>query len=78
MEKLGLDEYMAYLSNYKRLFWLNFWAGVMRGLGSAVGFSILGAIVIIALNRLAMHNLPVIGEFLAEIVEYVQMRLPQR
>ena len=37
----------------------------------AVGFSILGAIILIALQRLAAHNLPLIGGFLKELLEMV-------
>lgn len=75
MEKLGLGEYMAYVKNRKQLLWTNFVAGLARGLGMAIGFSILGAIVILLLQRLAILNLPVIGEFLAEIVRMVQHEL---
>ena len=75
MEKLGLGEYMAYVKNRKQLLWTNFIAGVSRGLGMAIGFSVLGAIVILLLQRVAILNLPVIGEFLAEIVRMVQHKL---
>lgn len=75
MEKLGLEEYMAYVQNRKRLLWTNFLSGVARGLGMAIGFSVLGAIAIILLQRVAVLNLPVIGEFLAEIVRMVQHKL---
>lgn len=75
MEKLGLGEYMAYVKNRKQLLWTNFVAGLARGLGMAIGFSVLGAIVILLLQRLAILNLPVIGEFLAEIVRMVQHKL---
>lgn len=75
MEKLGLGEYMAYVKNRKQLLWTNFVAGLARGLGMAIGFSVLGAIVILLLQRLAIFNLPVIGEFLAEIVRMVQHKL---
>ena len=46
-----------------------------RGLGMAVGFTILGAALVIVLQGLAQRNLPVIGDFLAEIVQIVQRRL---
>ncbi|HML45607.1 MAG TPA: DUF5665 domain-containing protein [Clostridia bacterium] len=75
MEKLGLGEYMAYVRNRRMLLWTNFVAGLARGLGMAIGFSILGAIVVLMLQRLAILNLPVIGEFLAEIIRMVQHKL---
>ncbi|MDR1569406.1 MAG: DUF5665 domain-containing protein [Oscillospiraceae bacterium] len=75
MERLGLAEYVSYLQNRRRLFWTNFLAGVSRGLGIAVGFSILGAILIALLQRLAVVNLPGIGDFLADVVRMVQRKL---
>ena len=44
-------------------------------LGMAVGFTILGAILVIILQDLARHNLPLIGDMLAQIVSVVQKQL---
>lgn len=41
----------------------------------AIGFTVLGAALVILLQRLAQRNLPVIGDLLAQIVEIVQSRL---
>jgi len=71
MERLGIAEYVEMLHNPRRLFWSNFLAGLSRGLGTAVGFTLLGALVIYLLNRLVMLNLPVISDFLAQLVEMV-------
>ena len=46
-----------------------------RGVGMAVGFTILGAILVIVLQDLARHNLPLIGDMLAQIVSVVQKQL---
>ena len=47
----------------------------MRGFGFALGFSILSAVIVIVVQRLALANLPVIGEFFAEVVRMVQLKL---
>ena len=75
LEQLRLQEYMQYLGERKRLMRSHFLGGLARGLGMAVGFTILGAILVLVLQRLASRNLPVIGDFLAEIVSIVQRRL---
>lgn len=75
MERLGLAEYLSYMQNRRMLFWTNFLAGVSRGLGIAVGFSILGAVLIALLQRIAVINLPGIGDFLADVVRMVQRKL---
>ena len=75
LERLRLADYVRYVDDRKRLFWSHFWAGVARGIGSAVGFTILGAILVLILQDLARRNLPLIGDALAEIVSVVQRQL---
>ena len=75
MEKYNIAEYIEMLNNPKRYFWVNFLAGIIRGLGIAVGMTILGAILIYFLQQLVVLNLPLIGDFIAEIVKIVQQHL---
>ncbi len=75
MEKLGVSEYLEMLHNPRRLFLTNFWAGIYRGFGMAIGFTILAGIVIYVLQEIITLNIPVIGDFIAEIVKIVQTRL---
>ena len=75
LERLRLAEYIRYVDDRKRLIRSHFLGGLARGMGMAVGFTLLGAVLVIVLNRLAQHNLPIIGDFLADIVEIVQRRL---
>ena len=74
-EWAGFTEYVMYLQDRRRLLLTNFLAGLMRGLGFAVGFSILGAFVVVLVQKLALHNLPGIGAFFAEVVRIVQLKL---
>jgi len=75
MEKMKLAEYVNLLNRPWRLLYINFISGLARGLGTAVGFAILGAIMLLVLQHLVRLNLPVIGGFIAEIVAIVQSRL---
>ncbi len=72
MEKMNLTEYIRYLNSSKRMLWINFTSGLARGLGIAIGFTLLGALVIYILQKSAILNIPVIGDFIAEIVKIVQ------
>lgn len=78
MEKMKLAEYVELLRQPTRLLYLNFLAGIARGLGMAIGFALLGALLIYALRRLAILNLPLIGSFIAELVKIVQSQLQIR
>lgn len=75
LERLRLPEYIRYLEDRRRFYRMQFFGGVFRGLGTAIGFTILGAMLVWMLQGLAQRNLPVIGDFLAEIVSVVQRRL---
>jgi hypothetical protein len=75
IEKMKLAEYVRLLEQPWRLMYTNFISGVAKGFGIAVGFTILGALLIFVLRKLVMLNLPLIGGFIAEIVRMVQMNM---
>ena len=70
-----LAEYIEMIRSPKRMIFVNFLAGLARGLGIAIGATLLGSIFLYCLFRLAHLNLPIIGEFIAKIVEIVQLHL---
>jgi sulfopyruvate decarboxylase TPP-binding subunit len=78
MEKMKLAEYVDLLENPVRLLYINFISGIARGLGIAVGFAILGAIIVLILQKLVALNLPVIGNFIADLVKIVQLQLGEQ
>ena len=57
------------------MFFANFLGGLARGFGIAIGFSILGAFFIYFLQMIVKWKLPVIGEFISDIVNIVQENL---
>lgn len=75
LERLKLPEYIRYLDDRKRFIRTQLVAGLLRGVGMAIGFTLLGAVIVLILQRLAQQNLPLIGNFLVEVVEFVQKRL---
>lgn len=75
LEQLQLTEYLRYVQDTRRLMRTQFVSGLFRGMGMAVGFTILGAVLVMLLQALAQRNLPVIGDFLAQLVAIVQSRL---
>ena len=67
-----IAEYVEMLRSPRRMIFINFIAGLARGFGIAIGATLLGAVFLFVLFRLASLNLPVIGRFIAEIVVIVQ------
>ncbi|MGM0436860.1 MAG: DUF5665 domain-containing protein [Bacillota bacterium] len=75
IQGITLAEYTEMLKSPKRMIWVNFLAGLARGLGIAVGATVLGALFLIILFKLGQLNLPVIGQFIARIIKIVEMYL---
>lgn len=75
LEKTGIAEYVDMIHNPRRLLYINFWTGVVRGFGMAIGFTLLAALVIYILQKLLLINMPLIGDFIADIINIVQNRL---
>ncbi len=78
LERMKLAEYVELLNRPWRLFYINFMSGLARGLGIALGFTVLSAVVLIVLQRLMVLNLPGMSSFIAEIVRLVQLQLKVR
>ena len=74
LERMHLDDYLEYVSNRRRLLWTNLLYGAARGLGFALGFSVLGALAIVLIRRLVVDNIPGIGDFLAEVIHEIEER----
>lgn len=75
MEKMKIAEYIEYLNNTRRLLFINFIAGLARGFGMAIGFTVLAALVLYMLQKLVILNLPLIGDAIAHIVKLVNYSL---
>ena len=74
LESLRIADYMELLQRPARLIFVNFVAGLARGLGIAIGATLIFALVLELLRRLILLHIPGIGQFIAEIVHIVEMR----
>lgn len=75
LEKAKLGDYVQIMTTPKMLLFYNFIGGLSRGFGMAVGFTLLGALVLYLLKQAVLLNLPFIGNFISEIVKIVQDNL---
>lgn len=74
-ERMRLGDYVRFESDRRRRLRDAFAQGVARGLGAMVGFAVLGAVLLVLLQGLAQRNLPVISDFVAQVVTLVRLRL---
>ena len=75
LERMHLDDYLEYVSNRRRMLVNNLLYGIVRGLGFTLGCTVLGALVIVILRNLVTENIPVIGDFLAEVIHAIEKRM---
>ena len=69
IERSRIREYMMLTDSKRRLFLINFVAGLGKGFGQAIGFTVLAGLALYLLSTWV--NLPVIGEFIAKLINIV-------
>ncbi|WP_338555690.1 DUF5665 domain-containing protein [Paenibacillus sp. KS-LC4] len=75
MERTQIAEYVDLLNRPFSLIWRNVLAGLARGVGIAIGFTFFAATILYVLQILGALNLPIIGDYIADIVRIVQIQL---
>ena len=68
-EAAGVVDYLEYLQSGKRIMWVNFRAGVAKGLGITVGMTVILGVLVWVLTMLV--DLPLIGEYFADAQSYL-------
>lgn len=72
LTKNNLIDLSEILGNRKELLIRNLLSGIAKGIGIGIGFTILTAILIILLQKIVKLNIPIIGEYITDIVEIVE------
>jgi len=75
LERMQLGDYVEYVSNRKRMIANNVLYGICRGFGFTLGFSVLGAVIIVLMRSMVLENIPLIGGFLAEVIRAIEARI---
>ncbi len=65
-------ELVELLGNKKQLLIRNLITGIAKGIGIGIGFTILTAILLMILQKIVTLNIPVIGDYISDIVEIVE------
>ncbi|MGL5477636.1 MAG: DUF5665 domain-containing protein [Clostridium sp.] len=69
LEEIRIKEYVALTENKWKLFMINFISGVGKGLGYAVGFSMLSGFLLYIIA--SSVDIPVIGEHIAKFLDII-------
>ena len=71
-QKSNIEEWTYIFGSKKEIIKRNLIAGIFRGVGIGIGVTIITAILVIILQKIVTLNIPIIGEYIADIVEIVQ------
>lgn len=69
VERSRIRDYMMLTDSKRRLFAINFVAGLGKGFGQAIGFTLLAGVVFYLLA--SWVDLPIIGEYIAKLMDIV-------
>jgi hypothetical protein len=75
LERAQIAEYVQLMNSPRKLIMHNLLAGTARGVGIAIGFTIFSATILYVLRQLGALNLPIIGHYIADLVESVQFHM---
>ena len=72
LQDANLREISYVLGSKKEIIKRNLLAGIFRGVGIGIGVTIITAIIIILLQKIVTLNIPVIGEYISDIIDIVE------
>lgn len=75
LERAQLADYVQLLNSPRKLIARNLIAGTARGVGIAIGFTLFSGTIVYILRQLGALDLPIIGHYIAELVEAVQSQM---
>ena len=72
LQKNNIQELSYILGNKKEIIKRNLISGIFRGIGIGIGVTVITAILVFIMQRIVTLNIPVIGEYISDIVEIVE------
>jgi hypothetical protein len=75
LERTDIAEFVEFYKRPGRVIYVSFVGGLARGLGIAIGTTLLFALVFYLLTFVVRLNLPLISRVIAEVVDLVQRNL---
>lgn len=72
LDNKNIQELIYILGSKKEIAKRNIVAGIFRGIGFGLGVTSITAVIVYLLQRLVRLNLPIIGEFINDIVDIVE------
>lgn len=75
MERVQIADYINLMNKPWRLIFNNMLGGIARGVGIAIGVTVFTSTILYVLQLLGALNLPIIGDYIARLIQVVQTQL---
>ena len=75
LDKSRILEISYIMGSKKEIIKRNLLAGLSRGVGIGIGITLISALIVYLLQKIIKLNIPVVGEYIADIVAIVQWNL---
>ena len=72
LDRKNILELSELLGNRKELLKRNLLSGISKGIGVGIGFYLLTAMLFLILQKIVKLNIPIIGQYLADLMEFAQ------
>jgi hypothetical protein len=72
VERMNLGDYIGLLQRPGRLLWVNFLAGLARGLGTILGATLLVSLIVAFMQKIIASNLPGVSHFLQDFLRLLR------
>ena len=72
LERSNLSDLAYILGSKREIIKRNILAGIFKGIGIGIGVTVVTAVLVLILQHLVSLNIPVIGKYIADIVEIVE------
>ena len=75
MEESKIFQMSYIMGSNREIIKRNLLAGIAKGVGWGIGITIISAVIVYLLQKIIKLNIPIVGEYIADIVSIVQKSL---
>lgn len=74
LTEANIQELSYIIGSKKQILVRNIMAGISKGVGIGIGFTLITAIIVYILQKIVKLNLPVISDYIVDIIDIVKNR----
>ena len=72
LQNMNIHDSLYILGSKKEIIKRNLLAGIARGIGGGIGFTIITAVIIYFLQKIVRLNIPILGEYIIDLLNIIE------